>query len=308
MEPEPRLSQSIAGSRGGWVWLGRLAARAVVLATRLPATAWAAALLIGFPALLVGFTSFEDGRLTTATVSLVVAAVAATPLAVKLVAQVNHDRQAAVAREVAQKAAAAEQARVEDQLGARIATAGNPNAILALSSRRVPRAIRLQRTEQAASVVSGCGYLRTEKEVTYHGRSTGGSVRIAPGVTLRTGRSRGRRDENEYLKQVDHGTVVLTDRHLYFQGDDKERFRVRLDKLVTAEAMADGFRFQRDGARARPEGFFSLDARMLAIVLQVLSEQQLEVDEAPQPETPKVHRDDGLDALAAVEADLAEGD
>ena len=31
-------------------------------------------------------------------------------------------------------------------------------------------------------------------------------------------------------------------------------------------------------------------------------------DEAPQPETPKIHGDGGLDALAAVEADLAEGD
>ena len=299
----------MAGSRGGWwVWLGRLAARAVVLASRLPATAWAAALLIGVPALLVGFTSLDGGRLTTATVSFAVAALAVTPLTVQLKTQINHAREAAVAREAAEKAVEAEQMRAEDQLEAQIAnTAGNPKAILALCSHRVPPAIRLQRTEQAAWVVLRCGYLRTEKVVTYHGRSAGGSVRVAPGVSLRTGRSRGRREENEYLKQVDHGTVVLTDRHLYFLGDDKERFRVRLDKLVTAEAMADGFRFQRDGSRARPEGFLSREARLLAIVLHVLTVQQLEA-EAPPTTTPKIHREDWLDALAAGEADFPEGD
>ena len=307
-ESGPRLSQSMAGSRGGWVWLGRLAAQAVVLGTRLPATAWAAALLLGFPALLVGFMSLESGRLTTATVSFAIAALAVTALAVQLTAQISHARKAAVAREAAEKAVEAEQMRADDQLGAQISnTAGNPKTILALCPHRVPEAIRLQRTEQAAWVVRGCGYLRTEKEVTYRGRSAGGSVRVAPGVTLRTGRSRGQREENEYLKQVDHGTVVLTDRHLYFLGDDKERFRVRLDKLVTAEAMADGFRFQRDGSRARPEGFLSRDARLLAIVLHVLSVQQLEA-EAPPTATPKVHREDWLDALAAGEADLPEGD
>ena len=118
--------------------------------------------------------------------------------------------------------------------------------------------------------------------MTYHGRSSGASFRVAKGVTIRTGGSRGHRVENEYLEQVDVGTVVLTSKHIYFQGEDKERFRVRLDKLVSAEAAADGFLFQRDGVRARPEAFVSYDVRILGVLLHWL--------EDPEPGTGRRHR------------------
>ena len=67
---------------------------------------------------------------------------------------------------------------------------------------------------------------------------------------------------------------MLTSKHIYFQGQDKERFRVRLDKLVSAETAADGFLFQRDGVRARPEAFGSYDARVLAVLLDWLEDPE----------------------------------
>ena len=91
---------------------------------------------------------------------------------------------------------------------------------------------------------------------------------------------------------------MLTSKHIYFQGEDKKRFRVRLDKLVSAEAAADGFLFQRDGVRARPEAFVSYDVRILAVLLHWL--------EDPEPGTSVVdveaEPDEMLDALAASEA------
>ena len=148
-------------------------------------------------------------------------------------------------------------------------------------------------------VVPDCAYLKTKKEVTYHGQSGGASVRVASGVHIRTGGSRGERVEKEHLEPVDFGTVVLTSKHIYFQGNDKERFRVRLDKLVSTEVTQDGVLFQREGVRARPEAFGSYNARILVWVLHCLdapkgvTEHLIDAEAEP---------DEMLDAQAASQA------
>ena len=229
---------------------------------------------------------------------IVVAAVVALIVLVVLGAK---KRAAEAAERAAAEAAARKQA--EERVSAlvpRIASANGPAGVLALCDHRPPPSLRFQKSEEAVWVVPDCGYLRTKKEVTYHGRSSGASFRVAKGVTIRTGGSRGHRVENEYLEQVDIGTVVLTSKHIYFQGEDKERFRVRLDKLVSAEAAADGFLFQRDGVRARPEAFVSHDVRILAVLLHWLEDPEPGaggvIDAEAEP-------DEMLDALAASEAD-----
>lgn len=199
------------------------------------------------------------------------------------------------------KAESEERLKTEVDLGVRIAQAGTPAKMLAICEHRVPREVRLQRNEQPAWVVPDCEYHRTVKEVSYTGGSSGASFRVAKGVSVRASGSRGRRQEHEAMKRVDRGTAVLTDRHLYFAGEDKERFRVRLDKLVTAEATTDGLLFQRDGVRARPEAFTSPDARVLAIVLAVLAD-----DHEPANETADAvatDADDGIEVVAAHQAD-----
>ena len=210
-------------------------------------------------------------------------------------------------KKVAEEKAAAEDtaaaARAQERLSTLvpwIEEARSPADVLALCDHRPPLSLRFQKAEQAVWVVPNCEYMRTTKQVTYEGRSSGVSVRVAKGVSVRAGGSRGRRVENEYLETVDCGTVVLTNKHIYFQGEDKERFRVRLDKLVSVEPLADGLQFQRDGVRARPEGFVSYDVRILWVLLHWL--------EAPEPgpgtaDEGKAGPDDMLDAAAAWEAD-----
>ena len=205
------------------------------------------------------------------------------------------------AEKAAAEAAVREQAAErESALIPRIAAADSPAAVLALCEHRPPPSLRFQKSEQPVWVVPNCVYLKTKKEVTYHGRSSGASFRVAKGITIRTGGSRGHRVENEYLEQVDAGTVVLTSKHIYFQGQDKERFRVRLDKLVSAETAADGFLFQRDGVRARPEAFGSYDARVLAVLLDWLEDPEAVPGGRSDVEA---EPDEMLDALAASEAD-----
>ena len=195
----------------------------------------------------------------------------------------------------------------ETALGEKIRRAGTPEKILALCPHPLPREVRLLKSEKAAWVVPDCGYVRTVKEVSYRGGSSGASFRIAKGVSIRASGSRGRREENEVLQTVDEGAVVLTDRHLYFSGTDKDRFRVRLDKLVTADAVKDGFTFQRDGVRARPEGFVSPDARMLAVVLAVIEDGRT-TDSEPKPEQTPADRIDGVDVIAAHQAEMDSSD
>ena len=189
---------------------------------------------------------------------------------------------------------------------ATISAASGPADVLAICDHSPPVSLRFQRSEQPIWVVNDCAYLKTTKEVSYEGGSTGGSFRIAKGVTIRSSGSRGRRVETESFEQVDYGTVVLTTKHVYFQGRDKERFRVRLDKLVSMEAMTDGVLFQRDGLRARPEAFISLDARLLAALLVWLeappdSGGESESNWGDDP-------DDGLDVLGASQADGERGE
>ncbi len=222
---------------------------------------------------------------------------------VVIVLAVRSARKRAAEKAAAEAAARAQAEERESAVVRRIAGANSPDGVLALCEHRPPPSLRFQKSEQAVWVVPDCGYMKTKKEVTYHGRSSGASFRVAKGVTIRTGGSRGHRVENEYLEQVDIGTVVLTSKHIYFQGEDKERFRVRLDKLVSAEAAADGFLFQRDGVRARPEAFVSYDVRILGVLLHWL--------EDPEPGTGGVidveaEPDEMLDALAASEPDSGE--
>ena len=194
-----------------------------------------------------------------------------------------------------------QRAQDEKALQKELTGADTPEKILALCPYEPPRSIRLLKTEKPLWVLPECTYVKTVKEVTYSGGSTGASFRIAKGVSVRTSGSRGRRQENESMEAVDKGTAVLTDKHLYFAGTDKERFRVRLDKLVVAEAVEDGFLFQRDTARARPEALASNDAYKLAVILSVV-----ENDYKPdfEPETESAESDDGVDVIAAHQANM----
>lgn len=144
-----------------------------------------------------------------------------------------------------------------------------PEKVWSLCPHEMPVSVRLLRSETPLWVVPDCSYSRT----------------------------RGKRDENEYYQKVDTGTVVLTDRHLYFEGTDKDRFRVRLDKLVSVDFVREGIVFQHDGVRARPELLASDDAYLL-VYLITLIEQDYVVDyDSCARDLAEAKRKHGLTAL-----------
>lgn len=118
----------------------------------------------------------------------------------------------------------------------------------------MPIPFNFQKSERLIWLFDGVDYyqMRTRRE--FRGGSTGASVRVARGVYLRQSAFRGHPVSVTETVKADVGLLGVTTRHLYFHGA-RERFRVRLDRIVSFEPHSDGIGIMRDLARAKPEAF-----------------------------------------------------
>ena len=78
----------------------------------------------------------------------------------------------------------------------------------------IPRGINFMKKEQPMIAVDDVDFIRTKME--WVSGNAGVSFRVAKGVTLRTGRSKGRRVETPHV--LDNGTLVATTKCFYFIG------------------------------------------------------------------------------------------
>jgi hypothetical protein len=118
--------------------------------------------------------------------------------------------------------------------------------------------INLQKGEQVVWVFSGSQYLEDKTRRQYVGRTQGVSVRILKGVYYRTGVFKGQAIDSTVRTHVDTGLVVVTDRNLYFAGQQKG-VRVPYKKIVSFEPYSDGIGVMRDAATAKPQIFVTGD-------------------------------------------------
>ena len=111
-----------------------------------------------------------------------------------------------------------------------------------------------QRSEHLVYVWAAAQYHTTRR--VFKGRSAGLSVRVAKGVTVRGGGSRGV-PTDEFVLADPNGVLALTTRHIYFTSrrPDGKAFRIRLDKLAHLACGPLGVSVTRDGASAKPETF-----------------------------------------------------
>ncbi|MCG5078800.1 hypothetical protein [Paraburkholderia tagetis] len=93
---------------------------------------------------------------------------------------------------------------------------------------------------------------RTRRE--FVGRSSGISVRMMKGVYCRTGHFEGHSIEHLETVKVDIGSLVITDKNIYFAGKQKA-MRIPYSKIISFEAYSDGFGVMRDSASAKPQSF-----------------------------------------------------
>lgn len=115
-----------------------------------------------------------------------------------------------------------------------------------------------QKNEKVIWVFQNVEYYEQKKRTQYVGRSQGVSIRIAKGIYYRTGAFKGERVETHETIHTDTGILGITNKHIYFTGDDKS-FRIRHDKIVSFEPFSDGIGLQRDAITAKPQSFVTGD-------------------------------------------------
>jgi hypothetical protein len=82
--------------------------------------------------------------------------------------------------------------------------------------------------------------LQENKTIGYSAGTTGMSVRVAKGVTLRTSGTKGKAVKG--MVNIASGELVITDSRVIFAGDRKS-FAISLENLLDATSYADGFGF-----------------------------------------------------------------
>ena len=100
----------------------------------------------------------------------------------------------------------------------------------------------------------------------YRGRSGGFSFRICKGVTYRTGQFKGRPVENSYLDKIGIGSLVVTNKHIYFHCPTAS-VKVPYSKLVGVEPYSDGIELHKEEAKPKRMVFQGFDSWFIVNVL-----------------------------------------
>lgn len=128
----------------------------------------------------------------------------------------------------------------------------------------------LQRGETLVWVFPGTEYLEDRIRREYVGTSQGVSFRVMKGVTYRVGGSKGHAVERQERVSLGTGTLFVTDKHLYFAGD-QHSFRVPYAKIVSFNQYSNGLGIMRDAATAKPQLFLVSDGWFLCNMIGLLA-------------------------------------
>lgn len=90
------------------------------------------------------------------------------------------------------------------------------------------------KTERVLFILPSVGYTEQKVKREYAGKSAGVGIRVAKGVNLRLGQSRGTPIEYDTWVPRGHGPLAVTTKHLYFYSS--RVFRIPLGKIVSAIA------------------------------------------------------------------------
>ena len=129
----------------------------------------------------------------------------------------------------------------------------------------------LLKSEDLVWVFRDARYYQTKTVREFRGSSHGVSVRVAKGLYYRPSAFKGRSVSREETVHADTGMLGVTTKHLYFHGE-RERFRVRFDRIVSFEPFSDGLGVMRDNQRAKPESFVTGDGWFIYNLVTNLSQ------------------------------------
>lgn len=105
----------------------------------------------------------------------------------------------------------------------------------------------------------------------YSGQSSGASIKVLPGWWVRVGDSTGSSVSTLVTERIDIGMLALTTKHIFFSSGKKSS-KIRFDKIISSELMADGIRITKDGANAKPQWFVTSDGWFYHKAIALLSQ------------------------------------
>lgn len=114
--------------------------------------------------------------------------------------------------------------------------------------------VNMQRGEGVAWVFRNVDYLEDRVKRQMVGGSQGVSLRVMSGVYYRVGQFKGKTVETTQRQKVDTGSLVVTNKHLYFVGPATSK-KIPYSKIVSFEQFSDGIGLMRDAATAKPQIF-----------------------------------------------------
>lgn len=79
----------------------------------------------------------------------------------------------------------------------------------------------------------------------------GTSIRIAKGITLHTGGTRGRSESHDEIRNIDNGKLLITNKRIMFLGSNRTT-NIDINKIVSIEDYLDGIKIQRSN-KQKPE-------------------------------------------------------
>lgn len=119
---------------------------------------------------------------------------------------------------------------------------------------------KLLKSERLVWVFQDVEYLEDKMRREIRGRSSGMSVRVVKGVSVRVGQSRGTPVERR--ERVSHGTGLLgvATKSIYFRASTGKSVRIPFAKMISVTKYADAVEVARDRASGLPE-FFAVGRR-----------------------------------------------
>ncbi len=124
-------------------------------------------------------------------------------------------------------------------------------------------AVLLKRGERAVAVIPGVTLKEPRSVRKTYGGGGGPSIRIAKGVYFRTGGFASQSESHEEIREIDSGTLTLTNRRMVFTGA-KRTVNVPLGKIVGMEPYKDAIAINRDG-KQRTEYYTGIDTTHLTL-------------------------------------------
>lgn len=151
-------------------------------------------------------------------------------------------------------------------------------------SHHQPLPFKFLKSEHLIYVFPNVGYAeqRIKREIV--GRSAGTSIRVARGVSVRVGQSRGTPVERDEIVHRGVGVMAVTTKHLYFAGE--RTFRIRFSRIVSVQAMRDAVEVTRDRVSGLSEYFILDDADIQFAADLMQAVPALELPRRPQTHDP----------------------